>query len=480
MTRIFVVLYPIVLISAVFWASLALSPALLPSAALAQTGDAPVQPDGEISAQTDAKADAALQGRLNKLFDEVDGLSRVWAQVRKGVVRLTGTVTEPSLARAAESLASRVEGVVLVENRIELDTAIANRFDPLMKRFAADMRDVVLFLPLFLVGIVVVVAFWFLARVAIWFAGPLLRRTPNEFVQNIAKTAIRAAFVGIGILMALEAMDATEIATSMLGAAGLVGLAVGFAVKDTIENYLASVLLSIRQPFSPHEIVNIDGQEGMVARLTSRTTVLINFEGNHVRIPNAAVFKATIINYSREPKRRFDFKIGIDPSADIDAARALIVETLGAFEPVLDDPGPLAVISELGDWAVILWVAAWVDQRQTDLLKAKSESLRLIKHALDEAGIAMPNPTYTIVTEPGTVADAAGQTAAVKRPASKRPATKRVETRPPAAQPRTDLSRDAGALAPDTSVERIMDEAVERDREQAQSPDLLQRDAEKE
>ncbi len=445
MSRFAVGILLIALVSAVF----------SPDAAVSQTNAPPPQPDREISAKTDPQADTALQGRLNKLFDEVDGLSKVWAQVRDGVVRLTGTVAEPALARAAESLAGRVEGVVLVENRIVIDTDIANRFEPLMKRVKADLQNVVLFLPLFVVGVIVVVLFWILAQVTIWIAGPLLRRTPNEFVQNIVKTAIRAVYIGIGVLMALEAMDATELATSILGAAGLVGLAVGFAVKDTIENYIASVLLSVRQPFSPHEVVNIDGQEGMVARLTARTTVLINFDGNHVRIPNATVFKATIVNYSREPKRRFDFRVGIDPACDIDVARGLVLTTLEDFDALLDDPKPMVVIDELGDWAVILWVAAWVDQRDTDITKAKSESLRLIKQALDASGITMPNPTYTILS---------GESVP-------RPEPDKQVKRPTVA---------AEAVAGDTSVERVMDEAVNRDREQAEAPDLLQDDAAKE
>ena len=113
------------------------------------------------------------------------------------------------------------------------------------------------------------------------------------------------------------------------------------------------------------------------------------------------------------------------------------------------------VINELGDWAVILWVAAWIDQRDTDLTKAKSESLRLIKQALDTAGIGMPNPTYTIVTSEGAA-------------------------RPEAAKPVKGPPVEAVEVAPDTSVERVMDEAVDRDREQAEAPDLLQHDAAKE
>ncbi len=129
--------------------------------------------------------------------------------------------------------------------------------------------------------------------------------------------------------------------------------------------------------------------------------------------------------------------------------------TLEDFDALLNDPGPMAVIDELGDWAVILWVAAWVDQRNTDITKAKSESLRLIKQALDTAGIRMPNPTYTIQSAEGA-----------PHPEPAKPAKR------PVAVPE--------AVAGDTSVERVMDEAVNRDRESADAPDLLQDDAGKE
>ena len=111
-----------------------------------------------------------------------------------------------------------------------------------------------------------------------------------------------------------------------LGAAGVAGLAVGFAVKDTIENYVASVMLSVRQPFRPNDHVVIDGKEGRVIRLTSRATVLMTLDGNHLRIPNGAVFKAVILNYTRNAERRFDFKLGVDADDDAQAAATLGVD----------------------------------------------------------------------------------------------------------------------------------------------------------
>jgi hypothetical protein len=85
------------------------------------------------------------------------------------------------------------------------------------------------------------------------------------------------------------------------------------------------VMLSVRQPFRPNDHVVIDGKEGRVIRLTSRATVLMTLDGNHLRIPNGAVFKAVILNYTRNAERRFDFKLGVDAE---DVAEA--IESAGA------------------------------------------------------------------------------------------------------------------------------------------------------
>src|SRR3546814_11904518 len=85
-------------------------------------------------------------------------------------------------------------------------------------------------------------------------------------------------------------------------------ISIGFAIRDTVDNYVASLMLSLRQPFRANDHVVIEGHEGRVVRLTSRATILMTLEGNHLRIPNSTVFKAVILNYPRNPERRFDFE----------------------------------------------------------------------------------------------------------------------------------------------------------------------------
>jgi small-conductance mechanosensitive channel len=161
-------------------------------------------------------------------------------------------------------------------------------------------------------------------------------------------------------------------------------LELGFAFQDLAENSLASILLSLRQPFAPNDLVSIDGQQGKVVRLTSRATTLLTLDGNHLRIPNATVFKATILNFTRNPERRFTFAVGIDTEELIPRAQALAVQTLATSPGVLRDPPPLCLVETLGESTVELSMVAWVDQRASDYVKARSEAIRRIKEAFDE------------------------------------------------------------------------------------------------
>ena len=141
---------------------------------------------------------------------------------------------------------------------------------------------------------------------------------------------------------------------TLLWAAGIVGLAVGFAVRDTVENYIAGILLSIRQPLRPKDFVAIEGFEGLVISLTSRATILMEPAGNHIRIPNATVFKSNITKYSTNPQRRFLFKVGVDADSDLDKAQKIGSETVSGQAFVVDDPAADAWIDDLGDSNVVL------------------------------------------------------------------------------------------------------------------------------
>ena len=174
------------------------------------------------------------------------------------------------------------------------------------------------------------------------------------------------------------------------------GLAIGFAVRDTLENYLASIMLSLRQPFRAGDHVLIGDREGKVMRLTSRATILMTMDGNHLRIPNPTVFKAVILNYTTNPDRRFTFSLGVDVADDPVAAMQSGLDVMRAHDFVKDEPAPSASISEVGDSNIVINFFGWVDQTKASFGKSRSLSIRSVKDALEAQGFSLPEPIYRV------------------------------------------------------------------------------------
>lgn len=350
----------------------------------------------KISSQASLSDDAAIAQRLRSIYGEIDGLGSVTVYVASGVVTLKGTVGNGELVDEAETLAKRVEGVVAVSNEISEETSIDERLTPALQRGLERVKEAVRYLPLVGVALLVWMAFvalgWFVTS-RNW---PWNRLAPNVFIADLMRQLVWIVFVLFGALVALDLVGAATVIGTVLGAAGIVGLAVGFAVRDTVENYLASILLSLRQPFRPKDFVAIEGQEGFVTRLTSRATILLDASGNHVRIPNAVVFKATIINYTRNPERRFDFALGVDAESQLDQALSIGIQCLRGLDFTLERPPADGWIETVGDSNIVLRFCGWIDQRSTDFMKARSEALRLTKNALETAGFSLPEPIYRV------------------------------------------------------------------------------------
>jgi small conductance mechanosensitive channel len=139
-----------------------------------------------------------------------------------------------------------------------------------------------------------------------------------------------------------------------------------------------------------------------VIRLTSRATILLSFDGNHIRIPNAIVFKSRIVNFSRNAERRFTFELGVAPEADLARAQSLGQSTLEALPFVLATPQASVWVESVGDSWVSMGLAAWISQNDTSIVLARSEAIRMVLAAYDAAGLSAPPPTYRLLHEGGT------------------------------------------------------------------------------
>ena len=340
-------------------------------------------------------SDQRIAERIRGIFSELPRLSGIDVAVSGGVVTLSGIVSENEDSDRAEAIAGRVSGVVTVENAIERDTSVGGAtagVRNVTERFAGFAAMLPLLGAALLVWLVIALIGYLIAGIgALW-----QRLAPNGFLAELIASAIRFAFVVGGLVIALNMLGAGALMGAVLGGAGVVGIALGFAMRDTIENYVASLMLSLRQPFRANDHVVIDQHEGRVIRLTSRATVLMTLDGNHLRIPNGAVFKAVILNYTRNPQRRFEFDLGIDADDDLTAARKLGRDTLGNLDFVLADPAPEAWIIEVGDSNIVLRFLGWIDQSSADFNKARSNAIAAVKSALETGGFALPEPIYRL------------------------------------------------------------------------------------
>ncbi|MGB2082181.1 MAG: mechanosensitive ion channel domain-containing protein, partial [Psychrobacter sp.] len=251
--------------------------------------------NAQIETTPTPQKDNDIRQRISGIFSEIEGLQAVNVSVTQGVVTLTGETANEKKAQQAINLTNRLTDVVTVEDRINRTLDVQENVSTVYQGLKAQVTNLVKALPLLLVGIVIfaLVAWfgsWLSNRKKMW-----QRLTPNPFVAELLSQTVKVIFIIFGLILGLSLIGAETILGTLLGGAGVIGIAVGFAVKDTIENYIASLMLSIRQPFRARDHIVINGQEGIVVRLTSRATILMTLDGNQLRIPNAEVFKGTIL-----------------------------------------------------------------------------------------------------------------------------------------------------------------------------------------
>lgn len=418
-------------------------------------------PASVIEAAPRELSDATIQKRIEDIYAQVDTLANIGVSVQEGVVTLSGQVSNEAHAQRALGVANRLEGIVTVEDEIERTLDVQGNVVPILDQFVANLKRWMKAWPLVLLASLLFVVIAFAGqRLAKW--GALWNRVaPNIFLAELMAQAVRAAFVIVGLVVALNLMGATTLMGTILGGAGVLGLTIGFAVRDAMENYVSSIMLSLRQPFRANDHVLIGVHEGKVVRLTSRATVLMTLDGNHLRIPNSTVYKAVILNYTRNPERRFEFDLGVDAADDPLAAMTTGIDAIRALEYVVDEPGPNAIIKTVGDSNIVITFMAWMDQTKSDFGKMRSLAIKVAKDAIEQGGFTLPEPLYRVRLDDrvGRLADPQVDPDATRvEPANK--------TDKPAGVAPDDTVLD---VSPDTHIE----EMVNDERSQSAGTDLL-------
>ena len=330
--------------------------------ALAQEA-APAVPPQAVKVVPEA-SDAKIEERLQRILKSTGWFEATRVSVKDGVVFLDGTTGTQEHRAWAGTLAKNTQGTVAVVNRIEANADVGSTLARAGEEFASFYRKVVRAWPL----------------VALAFAIPVFL---------------------LGVYFVLQFSGLTRLAITVLGGTGLIGIIIGFGMRDIAENFLASILLSVRNPFHSGDLIGVGGHTGVVQNPNVRSTVLLTLDGNQVQIPNSTVYKGIIKTFSSIPSRRADFTVGIGYDSSAAKAQVLIAEVLQEHPAVLEKPEPLVLVEGLGAATVNLRVYYWFDSATYSPYKINSVLLRQTKTALLEGGIEMPDAAREVIFPKG-------------------------------------------------------------------------------
>lgn len=358
-------------------------------------------------------SDEEIRERLQRVLAATDWFDEPEVIVEAGVVFLRGRVESAERKKWAGDLARNTEEVVAVANEMEVMEPDVWDLGPGWAGLRALWGDFVRSIPFLLFGLLILGLSAFLGVVAVRVARSVLReRIKARLLRNVAAVACGVLVFLVGTYIVLRVSGLTQLALTVVGGTGLIGLAVGIAFRDITENFLASIFLSMQRPFETGDLIEVTGVTGYVQQLNVRVTVVMTLNGNLVQIPNASVYKNNITNFTTSPARRGDFVVGIGYDDSINEAQEIARRVLAEHPAVLKDPEPSVLVDNLGKATVDLRVYFWLNGREHSWLKVRSSVIRLVKRAFQQNGISMPDESREVVFPQGvpvTMIDAGGK-----------------------------------------------------------------------
>jgi small-conductance mechanosensitive channel len=188
--------------------------------------------------------------------------------------------------------------------------------------------------------------------------------------------------------------------SALLGAAGIVGIAVGFAAQTSVSNLISGLFLLTEKAYAVGDVLDVGGGiVGIVDSIDMLSVKLRTFDNRLVRIPNETLVKSNIINVTRYPIRRLNISISITYQDDIEKARSLLFAAAKANPWVLKNPAPFFMMEGFGASGIDLFFGVWF--AKDDYVDMKNSILLEIKHSFDSGGVAFAYQTLTVIQDSG-------------------------------------------------------------------------------
>ncbi len=192
--------------------------------------------------------------------------------------------------------------------------------------------------------------------------------------------------------------------TALLGAAGIAGIAIGFAAQTSLANIISGLFLIWEKSFQVGDVIRVSGHVGIVESIDMLSLTLRTFDNLSVRLPNESLVKGDLVNITRYPVRRYDIEVGVSYREDPDRVMAVLRETAQKNLHVLEEPEPLVAMTGFGESALNFFLGVW--HEKDDYIVLRNSILRDIKLAFEQEGIEIPYPHRVVVAEKSRLPDA--------------------------------------------------------------------------
>lgn len=387
------------------------------SSLMAQQPDVPsdnqppkgLTPDKEELSPAPAKVDVnpvahddEIRDRLLTVLEATNWFTTPDVRVDEGVVFLSGTTKTDELKKWAGDLARNTQDVVAVANGIVVSSPPFWDFEPAWSGLLLLWRDSIRSVPFALFGVLILLLSAGLGNLTARLSRSLLpHRLRAKLLRNTISRALGVLVFLMGVYIVLRVSGLTQLALTVVGGTGLIGLAFGIAFREITENFLASIFLSMQRPFETGDLIEVSGVTGYVQQLNVRVTILMTLDGNLVQIPNSTVYKSILRNFSTNANRREDFPVGISYDGSISEAQEIARNVLAEHPAVLQDPEPFVLVDGLGASTVNLRVYFWLNGHEHSWLKVRSSVIRLVKLEFQKRGIGMPDEAREVVFPKG-------------------------------------------------------------------------------
>ncbi len=254
------------------------------------------------------------------------------------------------------------------------------------------------------------VIFVLLGFIGSWFVKRLMRplhhrgKLPAQVVRMLQTTLVTLVWV-FATIQALHAVGVDLV--SVLGAAGVVGIAVGFASQTTLSNFISGIFLVGERSVSLGDYIRVNGVEGSVEAINLLSVSLRQGDNSLIRIPIEDLIKNPMVNITGDHMRRIDFDLGVDYASDLKQVRECILRVVQEQPLLVPTPAPVVLFSGFGDSSLDLHVGAWC--RTGDYHEARFHFAHALLAAFAQEGINIPFPVRQVMVSEGSLPAAPDQ-----------------------------------------------------------------------